>query len=56
MPKKVKESSPRKTVMVRNVPIDLWLKLNKYSERTGRKKYAVIAEALREFLEREEQK
>lgn len=53
MSKKVKKSSPEKPIYIRNMPSDLWLQLNQYSKRTGRKLYAVVADAIRQFLERE---
>jgi O-methyltransferase involved in polyketide biosynthesis len=57
MTKKVKKSSPKKTVNVREIPTDLWdEKLEDYVKKTGKKKYAVVAEALRQFLDREGEK
>lgn len=57
MAKKVKKETPRKTVHVRGMPVDLWdERLERYMERTDKKKYGVVIEALRQFLDREEQK
>jgi hypothetical protein len=57
MAKKVTKETQRKTVHVREMPVDLWdEKLERYMERTGKKKYSVAIEALREFLEKEERK
>jgi hypothetical protein len=57
MAKKLKKETPRKTVHVRGMPVDLWdERLERYMERTDKKKYGVVIEALRQFLDREEQK
>jgi hypothetical protein len=55
--KRVKKPSPRKIVNVREMPTDLWdEKLGDYVKKTGKKKYAVVAEALRQFLDKEGEK
>jgi O-methyltransferase involved in polyketide biosynthesis len=55
--KKVNEASQKKTVHVREIPSDLWDKrLTNYLRRTGKKRYAVVAEALRQFLDKEGEK
>jgi nitrogenase molybdenum-iron protein alpha/beta subunit len=57
MAKKVTKETQRKTVHVREMPVELWdERLERYMERTGKKKYSVAIEALREFLEKEEAK
>jgi hypothetical protein len=56
MPKKVKTRPGTKSVNVRNMPVDLWVRFTKYLERTRQLQYAVMERALREFLEREDPK
>jgi hypothetical protein len=57
MAKKVTKETQRKTVHVREMPIELWdERLGRYVKQTGKKKYSVAIEALREFLEKEERK
>jgi hypothetical protein len=57
MTKKVNRTSLRKIINVREMPTDLWdEKLGDYVRKTGKKKYAVVAEALRQFLEKEGEK
>jgi hypothetical protein len=56
MGKKVNKSSPRRNRTVRNIPDDLWDRLNKYLARTDEKQFKFVAEAIREKLDKEESK
>jgi predicted transcriptional regulator len=56
MAKKVNKPSPRRNRTVRNMPDDLWDRLNKYLARTGKKQYAVVVDAVRQFLDTQESK